>query len=153
VRSVVQRVSRARVLVESEVVGEIGAGLLVLVGVERGDEESDADALAERIARARVFADEQGRMNLSVLDARGAALVVSQFTLCADLSRGRRPSFDSAEEPMRARALVVRFAAALERLGCRVEHGRFGAHMQVESCNDGPVTLLFERRPAPPERA
>jgi D-tyrosyl-tRNA(Tyr) deacylase len=145
-KAVLQRVAWARVRVGDEVVGEVGQGLLVLLGVERGDSERDAAELAERLAQYRVFADDRGRMNLSVEDVRGGVLVVSQFTLCADVSKGRRPSFDPAEAPERAEALYHSFAAALTARGLPVATGRFGAHMRVESCNDGPVTFLFERR-------
>lgn len=149
-KAVLQRVAWARVVVDGAVVGEIGAGLLVLLGVERGDASSDAAELAERLAQYRVFADERGRMNRSVEDVQGAVLVVSQFTLCADVSKGRRPSFDPAEAPERAERLYSEFVSALAARGLRTATGRFGAHMAVESCNDGPVTFLFERRgPAP----
>lgn len=144
-----QRVAWAHVEVAGEAVGAIGPGLLVLLGIERGDDEQGARELATRLATYRVFADEQGRMNRSVLDVRGGVLVVSQFTLCADVSKGRRPSFDPAELPERARALCDAFVRALDELGVVTATGRFGAHMQVHSCNDGPVTFLFERAPAP----
>ncbi len=145
---VLQRVAWARVVVEGVVVGEIGAGLLVLLGVERGDDEAGARELAERLATYRVFSDERGKMNLSVRDIGGAVLAVSQFTLCADVSKGRRPSFDPAEAPERANALYLEFVRALEAQGLPTATGRFGAHMRVESCNDGPVTFLFERPPS-----
>ncbi len=144
---VLQRVAWARVVVEGAVVGEIGHGLLVLLGVERGDDEVGARELAERLANYRVFSDERGKLNLSVRDVSGAVLVVSQFTLCADVSKGRRPSFDPAEAPERALALYLDFVRALQSQGLATATGRFGAHMRVESCNDGPVTLLFERPP------
>ncbi len=144
---VLQRVDWARVIVEDVVVGEIGAGLLVLLGVERGDDEVGARELAERLSNYRVFSDERGKLNLSVRDVRGAVLAVSQFTLCADVSKGRRPSFDPAEAPERALAIYLEFVRALEALGVPTATGRFGAHMRVESCNDGPVTFLFERPP------
>lgn len=146
-KAVLQRVAWARVRVGDELVGEIEHGLLVLLGIERGDSERDGAELAARLAQYRVFGDEQGRMNRSVEDVRGGVLVVSQFTLCADVSKGRRPSFDPAEAPERAEPLYQRFAAALAARGLRVATGRFGAHMRVESCNDGPVTFLFERPP------
>jgi len=151
-RVVAQRVSRACVRVDGELVGEIGRGMLLLVGIEKGDREADVEALAERIALLRCFQDESGRMNRSLGEVGGAALVVSQFTLCADLRKGRRPSFDGAEEPSRAREQVERFRQALERLGIPTHSGRFGAEMAVELVNDGPVTFVLEPRSpvAPP---
>ncbi len=146
-KAVLQRVAWARVRVGEELVGEIEQGLLVLLGVERGDSERDAAELAARLANYRVFGDEQGRMNRSVEEVRGGVLVVSQFTLCADVSKGRRPSFDPAEAPERAEQLYRHFAHTLAARGLRTATGRFGAHMSVESCNDGPVTFLFERPP------
>jgi D-tyrosyl-tRNA(Tyr) deacylase len=145
VRAVIQRVSSARVRVAGETVGEIGRGLLVLLGVARGDDERAADELAARIATFRCFSDDAGRMNLDIAAAGGAVLVVSQFTLVADVRRGRRPSFDPAEEPERAQALVERFAGALRGVGLEVASGRFGADMAVELSNDGPVTFVLER--------
>jgi len=151
-RVVAQRVSRACVRVDGEVVGEIGRGLLLLVGIEKGDREAEVEALAERIALLRCFQDESGRMNRSLGEVGGAALVVSQFTLCADLRKGRRPSFDGAEEPSRAREQVERFRQTLGRLGIPTQSGRFGAEMAVELVNDGPVTFVLEPRSpvAPP---
>jgi D-tyrosyl-tRNA(Tyr) deacylase len=149
VKAVVQRVTRASVTVEGEVVGAIGPGVLVLLGIEKGDLEADLDATAERLAQFRMFADDSGRMNRSLAEVGGAALVVSQFTLCADLNKGRRPSFDGAEEPRRARELVERFRSALERAGIATQGGRFGASMQVELLNDGPVTFVIEPRARP----
>ena len=144
-----QRVTRASVTVEGKVVGKIGPGVLVLLGIEKGDLEADLDATAERLAQFRMFQDEAGRMNRSLVEVGGAALVVSQFTLCADLRKGRRPSFDAAEEPGRALELVERFRVALERVGIATQGGRFGASMQVELVNDGPVTFVIEPRPRP----
>lgn len=144
-RAVVQRVAWARVRVGDEVVGEIDRGLLVFVGVARGDTEADAQALAKKLALMRIFADAEDKMNLSVLDVGGGCLVVSQFTLFADTSRGRRPSFGDAEAPEAARALCVSFAEALRAQGVgSVAGGRFGAMMQVELCNDGPVTIWVD---------
>jgi D-tyrosyl-tRNA(Tyr) deacylase len=143
---VLQRVAYANVKVDGETVGAIGRGVLLLVGIEKGDAEAAVDALAERVALLRIFQDDEGRMNRSLVDIGGEALVVSQFTLCADLRKGRRPSFDAAEEPERARALVERFRRALEALGLRTASGRFGAEMKVELLNDGPVTFLLEPR-------
>jgi D-tyrosyl-tRNA(Tyr) deacylase len=143
-RAVCQRVSEARVRVSGEVVGEIGTGLCVLLGVARGDGEADAERLAAKIARLRVFADEDGRFDRSVLDVGGAALVVSQFTLLADTSKGNRPSFSAAAAPEEAEAVYERFCGELAGLGVPVERGVFGAKMAVELVNDGPVTIVLE---------
>ncbi len=142
-RAVVQRVSRAAVRVEGQLVGEIGAGLLVLLAVAAGDAEADADALAGKLARLRVFENDDGRFDRSLLDTGDAALVVSQFTLLADTGKGNRPSFTAAAAPADAEPLVERVAAALRGLGVPVETGRFGARMEVELVNDGPVTLVL----------
>ena len=142
-RVVCQRVREARVRVGGETVGEIGPGLCVLVGVARGDEEADAVRLAGKIARLRVFADEQGRFDRSLLDTGGSALVVSQFTLLADTAKGNRPSFSEAAVPEQAEPLYGRVCAELETLGVPVARGVFGAHMAVELVNDGPVTILL----------
>ena len=142
-RAVVQRVSRAAVRVDGGLIGEIGAGLLVLLGVAAGDVVADADALAGKLARLRVFENDDGRFDRSLLDTGGAALVVSQFTLLADLGKGNRPSFTAAAAPADAEPLVERVAAALRGLGVPVETGRFGARMEVELVNDGPVTLVL----------
>ncbi len=138
-----QRVSRAAVRVDGELVGEIGPGLLVLVAVAAGDGEPDADALAGKLARLRIFENEDGRFDRSLLDTGGAALVVSQFTLLADTAKGNRPSFSAAAPPADAEPLVERVAASLRDLGVAVETGRFGARMEVELVNDGPVTLVL----------
>jgi D-tyrosyl-tRNA(Tyr) deacylase len=145
-RAVVTRVRDARVTVGDEVVGEIGAGLLVLLGVADGDDEEDARRLARKIALLRVFADDHRPINRSVEDVAGAVLVVSQFTLLADTRKGNRPSFVGAAEPERAEELCRVFAAALEERGLPVETGRFGATMQVASVNDGPVTVVLSTR-------
>jgi D-tyrosyl-tRNA(Tyr) deacylase len=145
VRAVVQRVSRAAVRVGEESCGEIGAGLVVLVGVAVGDTDADADRLAGKVARLRIFANDDGRLDRSLLDAGGAALVVSQFTLLASTAKGNRPSFTEAAEPEVAEPLVERLCAALRELGVQVETGRFGARMAVELVNDGPVTILLEQ--------
>jgi D-aminoacyl-tRNA deacylase len=139
VRAVLQRVTRARVTVEDETVGEIGPGLLVLLGVAQGDGPQQADRLAAKVLALRVFDDAEGRMNLDVRDAGGAILCVSQFTLLADTRRGNRPSFVGAAAPEEAAPLVERVRAALG-----AEGGRFGARMSVELVNDGPVTILLE---------
>ncbi len=143
-RSVVQRVSEASVTVGGEVIGAIGKGLLVLLGVSRGDTEEDAKLLASKIAVLRIFSDDRGKFNLSLLDVEGSALVVSQFTLHANVRKGRRPSFNNAAPPEVAEPLVNRFVELLEQEGVHVETGRFGATMQVRLCNDGPVTLILD---------
>ena len=142
-RAVCQRVSRARVTVDGEVVGEIGHGWAVLLGVGPNDDEAAAARVADKIAGLRVFEDEAGKMNLSVLDAGGAVLLVSQFTLYADLSRGRRPGFTGAAPPAVAEPLVARVAALLRERGLPVATGRFGAMMDVELTNHGPVTIVL----------
>jgi D-aminoacyl-tRNA deacylase len=141
---VVQRVSRARVVVAGETVGEIGLGLAVLLGVAREDDEASAERLAARAANLRIFENEEGKFDRSLLDVDGAALVVSQFTLIADTRKGNRPSFSEAARPDQAAPLYERFCAALEGLGVPVERGVFGARMQVELVNDGPVTIVLE---------
>ncbi len=143
----VQRVSRAEVRVEGHVAGSIGRGLLLLVGVERGDTPADADYLADKATELRIFPDDAGRMNRSLLETGGDALVVSQFTLAGSTRRGRRPSFDAAAAPADADPLYRRFAARLEARGVRVATGVFQAMMEVESVNDGPVTLMLDPRP------
>ena len=143
-RSVVQRVTQARVLVGHEVVGEIGPGLCVLIGVARGDEPTDAERLAGRIARLRIFENEEGKFDWSLVDVGGAALVVSQFTLIADTEQGNRPSFSEAAEPAQAELVYERFCAALRELGVLVETGVFGARMRLELANDGPVTIVHD---------
>ena len=143
-RAVVQRVRDARVSIEGRVAGEIGAGLCVLLGVARGDGEEAAARLAGKVARLRVFPDEAGRFDRSLLDTGGAALVVSQFTLIADTAKGNRPSFSDATPPEEAEPLVERFCAELRTLGVPVETGVFGAKMLVELANDGPVTIVLD---------
>jgi D-aminoacyl-tRNA deacylase len=144
VRAVVQRVAEARVVVGEEVVGEIGAGLCVLLGVAREDGEEAAERLAGKIARLRIFEDAEGRFDRSLLDVGGAALVVSQFTLLADTAKGNRPSFTDAAPPELAEPLYEGFCAALRELGLDVAQGRFGARMSVELVNDGPVTIVLD---------
>jgi D-tyrosyl-tRNA(Tyr) deacylase len=143
-RALLQRVSRASVRVDEEEIARIGTGLLILLGVAAADPEEAAGRLAGRCAGLRVFEDEAGRMNRSVIDVAGEALVVSQFTLVADVSRGRRPGFDPAAPPARAEAAYARFCAALESAGVPVRRGRFGATMRVELVNEGPATFLLE---------
>jgi D-tyrosyl-tRNA(Tyr) deacylase len=142
----VQRVSRAAVTVSGTVVGSIGPGLLLLTGVGTADSEQEADYLATKIAHLRVFADDSGRMNRSLLEIGGAALVVSQFTLFADARKGRRPSFAGAAEAEQAIPLLAYFVRRLESLGVPVQEGRFGAMMEVELVNDGPVTIWLDTR-------
>jgi D-tyrosyl-tRNA(Tyr) deacylase len=143
-RIVLQRVTRASVRIDGETVGAIDGGLLLLVGVADGDDEGTARRLAQKCAEMRIFADDEGRFNRSLLDISGAALVVSQFTLLADVRKGRRPSFTDAAAPEVASALVDAFADALREMGVRVESGRFGAHMEVALVNDGPVTIVLD---------
>jgi D-aminoacyl-tRNA deacylase len=143
-RAVVQRVAEARVVVGGEVVEEIGPGLCVLLGVARGDDEASAERLAERIACLRIFENEQGKFDRSLLDTGGAALVVSQFTLIADTARGNRPSFTDAAPPENAERLYEQFCAALRDLGVPAGTGVFGARMLVEIANDGPVTIILD---------
>lgn len=143
-RVVVQRVSSARVSVDGDEVASIGPGLLLLVGVARGDNNEDAAAVAAKIAGLRMFADDRGRMNRSVVDVGGAVLVVSQFTLVADLAHGRRPSFTSAAEAGLADTLVTAVAEGLTQAGLSVSSGVFGARMEVGLVNDGPVTFVVE---------
>lgn len=143
-RGLVQRVARAEVRVGERTVGSIGPGMLVLVGVGDGDTAAEADWLAGKLSRLRIFEDDQGRMNRSVLDVGGEVLVVSQFTLFADASRGNRPSFIAAAQPVVAEPLVERLADGLRALGLGVAMGEFGAHMTVELVNDGPVTIMLE---------
>jgi D-aminoacyl-tRNA deacylase len=141
---VITRVSWARVRVDGELVGQIDGGICALIGVGKQDTEQDAGWLADKIANARFFRDENERMNRSLLDGNGDLLAVSQFTLYGDLRRGNRPSFGAAMDPEPARALFDRFCEQVRSHGIRVETGRFGASMAVESLNDGPVTLLID---------
>jgi len=145
-RAVVQRVREASVSVDGETIGRIGHGLVVYLGVGRGDDESHVAYLAEKIAHLRIFEDDRAELNRSVLDAGGAALVVSQFTLYGDCRRGRRPSFDAALPPAEAEALYERFLAVLAGHGVPVQAGRFRARMDVASVNAGPVTILLDSR-------
>ena len=143
-RAVVQRVKRAEVRLGEEVVGRIGVGVTVLLGVGKNDTEATAEAVAEKIANLRVFDDDQGRMNRSLLETGGQALCVSQFTLYGDCRKGRRPSYDQAAAPDRALLLYESFVASLRKRGISTETGRFRAMMEVELVNDGPVTLLLD---------
>jgi D-tyrosyl-tRNA(Tyr) deacylase len=146
-RSVVQRVARAAVRVDRQVVGEVGHGLLVLLGVAQGDSDDDARWTADELAQLRIFEDDAGKMNRSVQDVGGGVLLVSQFTLLGDTRKGNRPSFVAAAPPEVAVALYESVAAMLRARGLPVAQGVFRAHMEVESVNDGPVTLLIDSRP------
>ena len=143
-RAVVQRVSRAQVAVNGEITGQIGLGLLVLLGIGRDDTEADAIYLSEKIAGLRVFEDPEGKMNRSVQDVGGSVLAVSQFTLYGDVRRGKRPSFDAAAPPEKARLLYEFFVEQIRAAGLRCETGRFQEMMQVELVNEGPVTILLD---------
>jgi D-tyrosyl-tRNA(Tyr) deacylase len=145
-RAVVQRVTHAKVTVDSEITGEIAHGLLVLLGVGAGDTTADADYLADKIIGLRIFEDDAGKMNLGVADVGGAVLAVSQFTLYGDVRRGRRPSFDAAATPQLARELYEYFVAKIRGTGLHCETGRFQAMMQVELVNEGPVTILLDSK-------
>ena len=145
-RAVIQRVSRAAVRVQDRVVGEIARGLLVFLGVAKEDTQQDADRLAEKIVTLRIHDDQQGKMNLDILQVGGSMLVVSQFTLLADCRKGRRPSFVNAAPPDEARRLYDRFIAAVRSLGVHVETGVFAAEMEVELVNAGPVTICLDSR-------
>jgi D-aminoacyl-tRNA deacylase len=143
-RAVVQRVSEAAVRVDGAIVGQIGPGLLVLLGVGRGDGDADAQDLAEKVANLRILADDEGRMNLSLLDTGGEALVVSQFTLYGDARKGRRPGYTDAASPEEANRLYEHFVSRLRSTGLRVETGTFRATMDVALVNQGPVTILLD---------
>ena len=145
-RAVVQRVSRARVTINGEITGEIALGLLVLLGVGQADTEADAVYLAEKVSGLRIFEDHAGKMNRSVLDVRGNVLAVSQFTLYGDVRRGKRPSFDAAAEPEKARQLYELFVERIRAAGLHCETGRFQEMMTVELVNEGPVTILLDSR-------
>ena len=143
-KALIQRVKYGRVTVAGRETGSIGQGLVILLGVMPDDDERIADYLADRCAGLRIFEDEQGKMNRSLIDINGAALVVSQFTLCADVSAGRRPSFSGAAHPEKADALYEYFKTAMQKLGITTASGEFGADMLVEIGNDGPVTMMLE---------
>lgn len=144
-RAVLQRVSSASVEVEQKIIGQIGSGFLILLGVGQGDTEEEAQMLADKISQLRVFCDENDKMNLSLLDTAGGALVISNFTLYADCRKGRRPNFTNAAPPEPANALYAYFCSLLRQAGiARVEQGEFGAEMKVSLLNDGPVTILLD---------
>ncbi len=142
---VLQRVLRSSVSVNDEVAGEIGRGLMILFGAEKGDTDAAAVALAGKVLNLRIFADHQGKMNVSCLDVNGEILVVPQFTLAGDCSRGRRPGFDNAAAPEEAERLYKKFVGKLAESKLKIQEGKFGAHMQVDIANDGPVTFILER--------
>jgi len=146
VKALLQRVTRASVSIGGEVVGQIGPGLVVLVGVASGDTGSEAQYLAQRTVNLRIFPDEEGKFNLSILDIKGELLVVSQFTLLADTRKGRRPSFVEAAPPAQAEELIEKFIAEASTSGLKVETGQFQQYMQVEIHNDGPVTIMLDSR-------
>lgn len=145
-RLVIQRVSRAKVTVEGKITGEISLGFLVLVGFTKGDSKSECEFFAEKLIQLRVFEDDAGKMNLSLVEVGGAILAVSQFTLYADMQKGRRPSFIDAMPPEPANALYESFCQILREKNIKVEKGVFGAHMEVELLNNGPVTLLLDSK-------
>ena len=142
----IQRVKQAKVKVNSEVIGNIQHGLLLLIGAEKGDSKKDIEYLAQKLIHLRIFEDKNSKMNLSILDVKGEILAVSQFTLLGDCTRGRRPSFDKAAGSDEAIYLYDKFVSELRKSGLRVETGRFGAHMKIELINDGPVTLILDSR-------
>ncbi len=144
-KAVVQRVKSTSLSVDGELISEIGVGLAVYLGVEKDDVESSADYLAKKIANMRIFEDENEKMNLSVIDVKGEILLISQFTLCADTSRGNRPGFEFAEKPDIAKATYLKFADKLRSYGVPVKLGVFGADMQINQLNDGPVTILISK--------
>jgi len=144
-KTVIQRVTSASVTVDGKIVGEIGVGIMVLLGVAKGDTETQADWLAEKIVNLRIFSDKEGKMNLSLHDIGGALLVVSQFTLAGNCAKGKRPSFDTAAPADEGKQLYEYFVAAARRTGLKVENGIFQADMQVSLVNDGPVTFILER--------
>jgi D-aminoacyl-tRNA deacylase len=146
-KALIQRVAEARVDIRHHTAGSIAHGMLVFLGVEKGDAENDLEYLVRKISNLRVFEDSLGKMNLSLKDIRGEVLVVSQFTLSAECRKGNRPSFDHAEEPVKAQKLYFGFIDSLKQQGLTVESGEFGANMQVHLVNDGPVTILIDSKP------
>jgi D-tyrosyl-tRNA(Tyr) deacylase len=146
VKIVLQRVKQASVKVQNRTAGTIGQGVCLFVGVEKGDSEEEARYLAHKIVELRIFPDEKGKMNLSLLDVQGEVLSVSQFTLAGSLKKGRRPSFDNAESPEKAEALFLYFVSLIKQKGLKVETGVFGALMEVYLVNDGPVTFILEKK-------
>ncbi|MGC9109053.1 MAG: D-aminoacyl-tRNA deacylase [Caldimicrobium sp.] len=143
-KAVIQRVKKAKVFIESKVFSEIGRGLLVLVCIEKGDDEKSLTWMAEKIVNLRIFSDEEGKFNLSVKDVSGEVLLVSNFTICGHLKKGTRPSFHLAEEPEKAKILIERLAMLIREKGIPVKEGLFAAHMEIELINDGPVTIILQ---------
>jgi D-tyrosyl-tRNA(Tyr) deacylase len=146
-KALIQRVTQASAEAQGEQLASIGKGILILLGVEKGDTEAEAFYLADKIVNIRIFADEEDKMNLSVMDIKGELLAISQFTLAGDVRKGRRPSFDTAAPPQRAEELYLQFVEKLKSTGLRVTTGRFQTMMQIHLVNDGPVTFILEKRP------